>query len=282
MEFIIVTGLSGAGKSYAVRCLEDLGYYAIDNMPPQLIREFVGLVKRTSGGLEKIAFVADIRGGKFFDDLRESLDYLETEGIEYKIMYLEASDEVLIRRYKETRRTHPLAVSGNMLEGIGLERKRLEKIRDRASFVIDTSNMKVAAFHQEIKRLLLSEQEASSFTITVQSFGYKYGMPLEADWVLDLRFLPNPFYLASMKNLTGKSKKVREYVLGFPEAQAFITCITDLILRLIPHYIREGKYNLVLALGCTGGHHRSVAVANQVAAILEDKGKHVVVMHRDL
>ncbi|MDI9492464.1 MAG: RNase adapter RapZ, partial [Bacillota bacterium] len=218
----------------------------------------------------------------FFDDLRESLDYLETEGIEYKIMYLEASDEVLIRRYKETRRTHPLAVSGNMLEGIGLERKRLEKIRDRASFVIDTSNMKVAAFHQEIKRLLLSEQEASSFTITVQSFGYKYGMPLEADWVLDLRFLPNPFYLASMKNLTGKSKKVREYVLGFPEAQAFITCITDLILRLIPHYIREGKYNLVLALGCTGGHHRSVAVANQVAAILEDKGKHVVVMHRDL
>jgi len=282
MEFIIVTGLSGAGKSYAVRCLEDLGYYAIDNMPSQLIREFVGLVKRTSGGLEKIAFIADIRGGKFFDDLRESLDYLETEGIEYKIMYLEASDEVLIRRYKETRRTHPLAVSGNMLEGIGLERKRLEKIRDRASFVIDTSNMKVAAFHQEIKRLLLSEQEASSFTITVQSFGYKYGMPLEADWVLDLRFLPNPFYLASMKNLTGKSKKVREYVLGFPEAQAFITCITDLILRLIPHYIREGKYNLVLALGCTGGHHRSVAVANQVAAILEDKGKHVVVMHRDL
>ncbi|MDD2295290.1 MAG: RNase adapter RapZ [Eubacteriales bacterium] len=282
MEFIIVTGLSGAGKSHAVRCLEDLGYYAIDNMPPQLIREFVGLVKRTSGGVEKIAFVADIRGGRFFDDLRESLDYLETEGIEYKIMFMEASDEVLIRRYKETRRTHPLAVSGNMLDAIGQERKRLEKIRNRASFVIDTSNMKVAEFHQEIKRLLLSDQEANSFTITVQSFGYKYGMPAEADWVLDLRFLPNPFYLASMKNLTGKSKKVREYVLGFPEAQAFINGVVALILSLIPHYIREGKYNLVLALGCTGGHHRSVAVANRIAEILESKGKHVVVMHRDL
>ena len=282
MEFIIITGLSGAGKSHAVRCLEDLGYYAIDNMPPQLIREFVGLVKKTSGGVEKVAFVADIRGGKFFDDLKESLEYLEAEGIEYKIMYLEASDEALIRRYKETRRTHPLAISGNMLEAIGQERKRLEKIRNRASFVIDTSNMKVAKFQQEIKRLFLSDQEANSFSITVQSFGFKYGMPAEADWVLDLRFLPNPFYLASMKNLTGNSKKVREYVLGFPEAQAFITCITDLILQLIPHYIREGKYNLVLALGCTGGHHRSVAVANRIAEILESKRKHVVVMHRDL
>lgn len=282
MEFIIVTGLSGAGKSHAVRCLEDLGYYAIDNMPPQLIREFVGLVKKTTGCIEKVAFVADIRGGKFFDDLKSSLDYLETEGIEYKIIFLEASDEALIRRYKETRRAHPLAVDGNVREAIAQERERLKKIRDRASFVIDTSTMKVAAFHQEIKRLLLSDQEADSFTITVQSFGYKYGMPAEADWVLDLRFLPNPYYLSSLKNLSGRNKKVQDYVLGFPETRTFIASVTDLILSLIPHYIREGKYNLVLALGCTGGHHRSVAVAVRIAEILEEKGKHVVVMHRDL
>ncbi len=282
MEFIIVTGLSGAGKSHAVHCLEDLGYYAIDNMPPRLIREFVGLVNKTSGSIDKVAFVADIRGGRFFDDLKESLDYLETVDIQYRIMFLEASDEALIRRYKETRRNHPLAASGSLQDGITCERNRLETLRQRASFVIDTSNMKVAALHKEIKRLILSAQEAESFTITIQSFGYKYGMPAEADWVLDLRFLPNPYYLTSMRKLTGKNKKVRDYVMGFPEAQSFIDGITAMILRLIPHYIREGKYDLVLALGCTGGHHRSVAVANEMARIFEAEGKQVVVMHRDL
>ena len=169
-----------------------------------------------------------------------------------------------------------------MQEGIGKERKRLQSLRERASFVIDTSNTKVASLHKEIKRLLLSVQETESFTVTIQSFGYKYGMPTEADWVLDLRFLPNPYYLASMRKLTGKNKKVRDYVLGFPEAQHFITCITDTILRLIPYYIQEGKYDLVVALGCTGGHHRSVAVANEMGRIFEEQDKHVVVMHRDL
>lgn len=283
MEFIIVTGQSGAGKSHAVHCLEDLGYYAIDNMPPQLIRELVGLLENTcGGGIDKVAFVADIRGGRFFDDLKESLDYLEAEGIEYKVMFLEASDRALIRRYNETRRAHPLAAEGNVLAGIACERERLSEIRKRASFIIDTTNLKVAALNQEIKRLLLTEQEADSFAITVQSFGFKHGIPAEADWVLDVRFLPNPFYLASLKDLTGRSKKVSSYVLKAPEAQRFIAAVTQLVAELIPAYIREGKYRLVLAIGCTGGQHRSVAIAEAMADILSEQDKHVVVMHRDL
>lgn len=282
MEFIIITGLSGAGKSQTVHVMEDLGYYSIDNMPPKLIKEFVNLLKNSSGGIDKVAFVADIRGGEFFDDLIEGLDFLESEEIDYKVMFLEASDEALLRRYKETRRTHPLAKSGSVEEGIKSERVRLEKIKNKASFVIDTSNTKVAALNKELKRLLLSEREDESFALTIQSFGYKYGMPLEADWVLDVRFITNPFYLPSMKDLTGNSKKVSEFVLSFPEAKEFIATITALVGKLIPHYINEGKYRLVLAIGCTGGRHRSVAISNELGRIFKDENKHVVVIHRDL
>ena len=282
MEFIIVTGLSGAGKSHAIHCMEDLGYYCVDNMPPKLIKEFIHLAEKSSGRIEKAAFVVDIRGGDFFNDLMEILDDLEEEGIKYRIMFFEASDETLIRRYKETRRSHPLSQGGSVMEGIISERERLEKIRARASFVIDTSNIKVAALNQEIKRLLLSNQKEDSFNITLQSFGYKNGMPAEADWVFDVRFIPNPFYLTSMKKLSGNSKKVREYVLQFPESKEFITKATELISFLIPHYAREGKYNLVIAIGCTGGHHRSVVMVNEFAKIFKAQGKHVVVIHRDL
>lgn len=282
MEFIVVTGLSGAGKSQTVHIMEDLGYYSIDNMPPKLIKEFVNLLRNSSGGIDKVAFVADIRGGEFFDDLIEGLDFLESEEIDYKVMFMEASDETLLRRYKETRRTHPLAKDGSVKEGIKSERERLEKIKNRASFVIDTSNTKVAALSEEVKRLLLSEKEDESFAITIQSFGYKNGMPSEADWVLDVRFISNPFYLSSMKDLTGNSKRVSEYVLGFPETKEFITTITGLVDKLIPHYIHEGKYRLVLAIGCTGGRHRSVAIANEIGQIFKNQNKHVVVIHRDL
>lgn len=282
MEFIIVTGLSGAGKSHAIHCMEDLGYYCVDNMPPQLIKDFISLAKSSSGRIEKAAFVVDIRGGEFFNDLMESLDYLESEGVKYRIMFFEASDETLIRRYKETRRSHPLSQGGSVIAGIISERQRLEKIRARASFVIDTSNIKVAALNQEIKRLLLSDQKEDSFKITLQSFGYKNGMPAEADWVFDVRFIPNPYYLASMKNLTGNSKKVRDYVLQFPESKEFIARATDMITFLLPHYAREGKYNVVLAVGCTGGHHRSVVIVNEFAKIFKAQGKHVVVIQRDL
>jgi len=282
MEFIIVTGQSGAGKSHAIHCLEDLGYYAIDNMPPRLIRELIGLLQNALCGIDKVAFVADIRGGAFFDDLKESLDYLENEGIEYKVMFLEASDRALIRRYKETRRAHPLSADGLIQEGIAKERDRLAAIRERATFVIDTTNLKAAALNQEIKRLLLSDQETESFSLSIQSFGFKNGIPTEADWVLDVRFLPNPFYLSSMKKLTGRSKRVSEYVLKAPEAELFTQSVTELMLQLIPGYIREGKYHLMVAIGCTGGRHRSVAIAERIANLLEEQGKNAAVSHRDL
>lgn len=282
MDVMIVTGLSGAGKSQAIHCLEDLGYYCIDNMPPALINDFMNLTAQDKIMIEKAAFVVDIRGGEFFDDFRESLNQMKRIGVDFKIMFLEASDEVLIRRYKETRRTHPLSQSGSILEGIQAERKKLSEIRKEASYILDTSNMKTAKLNEEIKELLSAGEGGDSFTITVESFGYKHGIALDADWVFDVRFIPNPFYLASMKNLTGNSKKVQEYVLKFPESQQFVNQIHGLITDLIPMYVREGKYHLVLAFGCTGGQHRSVTMANEFARRFKADGKRVILIHRDL
>jgi len=282
MDVIIVTGLSGAGKSQAIDCMEDLGYYCIDNMPPALIKNFMDLIMRDKVTIEKAAFTIDIRGGEFFDDLKSSLDELKHAGMEFKVMFLEASNEVLIRRFNETRRTHPLACAGNTLEGITKERKRLLEIRKASDFIIDTSNMKTAQLNEEIKKLLLSEDENTSFTMSIQSFGYKYGIPLDADMVFDMRFIPNPFYLKSMKKLTGNSAKVSNYVMKFPETQEFLHTVHDLINKLIPCYIREGKSHLVLAIGCTGGQHRSVAIANELSRLFQEEGKRVITVHRDL
>lgn len=282
MDIIIVTGLSGAGKSQAINCMEDLGYYCIDNMPPALIENFMDLIMRDKVTIEKAAFTIDIRGGEFFDDLKSILDELKNTGLIFKIMFLEASDEVLIRRFNETRRTHPLACAGNTLEGITQERQRLLEIRKISDFVIDTSNMKTAQLNEEIKKLLLSEEENLSFTISIQSFGYKYGIPLDADMVFDMRFIPNPYYLKSMKKLTGNSEKVSSYVMKFPETQDFLRTVHDLIDRLIPCYTREGKFHLVLAIGCTGGQHRSVAVTNELSRQFLEEGKRVITVHRDL
>jgi len=284
MDVIIVTGLSGAGKSQAINCMEDLGYYCIDNMPPALIKSFMELIMRDNVSIEKAAFTIDIRGGEFFADLKNVLAELKNSGMEFKIMFLEASDEVLIRRFNETRRTHPLAVAaaGNTMEGIRQERERLNDIRKIADFIIDTSNMKAAKLNEEIKKLLLSEEESSSFTISIQSFGYKHGIPLDADMVFDMRFIPNPYYLKGMRKLTGNSEKVSNYVMKFKETQEFIQTVHDLINKLIPYYIREGKCHLVLAFGCTGGQHRSVAVANEFSRRLQIEGKRVVTVHRDL
>lgn len=197
-------------------------------------------------------------------------------------MFLEASDEVLIRRYKETRRAHPLSQSGSILEGIQAEREKLAEVRKEASYILDTSTMKSAKLNEEIKKLLSEGENGDSFTITLESFGYKHGMALDADWVFDVRFIPNPFYLASMKNLTGNSKKVQDYVLKFPESQMFVNEIHKLVNDLIPMYAREGKYHLVLAFGCTGGQHRSVTMANEFARRFKEEGKRVVLIHRDL
>lgn len=280
MEFIIVTGLSGAGKSQAMNCMEDLGYFCIDNMPPGLIKYFIRLSAEDKIQIEKAAFVIDIRGGEFFDEFKNSLEELKNAGLDFKILFLEASDEVLIRRFKETRRAHPL--SNSIQSGIMRERDKLREIRAMADNIIDTSSMKSAQLADEIKKLLLSEQEGEKFTLTFLSFGFKNGIPLDADLVLDVRFLPNPFYLSSMKKLTGNSKKVQDYVLKFPEATLFIETMRNLIQTLIPSYEREGKFHLVVAFGCTGGQHRSVVMTNEFSRIFLEAGKRVITLHRDL
>lgn len=282
MEILIVTGLSGAGKSQAIHFIEDMDYYCIDNMPPALIRDFVNLAAQDKMSIQKAAFVVDIRGGEFFGDLKTVLDEMRDNGTEYKLLFLEATDDVLIRRYKETRRQHPLSKTGSVREGIEAERKRLETIRKEATYIIDTSNMKAARLNLELRAVLLGEETKENFTITVESFGYKHGMPPEADWVFDMRFIPNPYYLSSMRKLTGNSKKVQDYVMKFPESQAFVTQVHAMINELIPYYIREGKYHLVLAFGCTGGQHRSVTMANKFAEIFKEEGKRVVLIHRNL
>lgn len=281
MELIIVTGLSGAGKSQAVNCMEDLGYYCVDNMPPTLINEFIELAESGGAGIDKAAFVVDIRQGRFLKDLRDCLDSFAKQGREFKVMFLEASDAVLIRRYQETRRAHPLDKI-SVKAGIDEERQRLADIRARASYVIDTSYYKIADLNEEIKRLLSSELKPDSFSITVESFGYKYGVPQEMDWMLDARFISNPFYMTSMRHLTGNNMKVREFVMRHDLARELVDSVAKLLESLVPGYIKEGKYSLKIAVGCTGGRHRSVAIANELADRLRACGKHVVVLHRDL
>ena len=279
MELIIVTGLSGAGKSQAVHCLEDIGYYCVDNMPPRLMMDFIRLAE-DKGEFKKVAFVTDIRGGQFFDDLADGISELDSSGINYKMIFLEASTQEIIKRYKETRRAHPMAPDGDLQSGIERERERLAELRKRASFVIDTTTYKTADLYSAIKHFL-GVEESDSFTLSVMSFGFKNGMPAEADWVLDVRFLPNPFYVPALKGLTGRNKKVKDYVLGGEEAEKFAGRITGMILDLIPSYIREGKYHLTVAVGCTGGRHRSVVMAEEIARRLAENGRHAVIKHRD-
>lgn len=280
MELIIVTGLSGAGKSHAKNCLEDLGYYCIDNMPPVLMGNFVRIASESKAKLSKLAFCTDIRGGEFFDDLVLGIEALKEMNVDYKIMFLEASDSVLINRYKETRRAHPLAPDGNIQQGINIEREKLAEVRKHANYIIDTSSSKVANLNAEIKRLLDSE-DVDTFKILIESFGFKNGLPPEADWVLDVRFLPNPYYVPSLKSFTGKNKKIKEYVLACPDAGIFAGRITGLVLDLIPSYIREGKYQMTLAIGCTGGRHRSVVMTEEIARRLNENGRHATIKHRD-
>ncbi len=281
MKVIIVTGLSGAGKTQAVDCLEDMGYYCIDNMPPALIKSFVDL---TSGGkgIDKAAFVIDVRGGKLFDDLKEALEEMEKSEIDYKILYLEASDRTLIKRYNETRRSHPLSEGGSAAAGLKRERERLEILRKRADYIIDTSNMKTARLWDEIKHLLTSEETSETFMINIMSFGYKKGTPIAADFVFDMRFIPNPYYVKSLRPLTGNNAKVRNYVLKHQITQDFLQKAMDMIQMLIPFYIKEGKYSLTVCIGCTGGHHRSVAVANELNSRLRENGRRTTLEHRDL
>ena len=281
MKAVIITGLSGAGKTQAIDCLEDMGYYCIDNMPPALIRSFIDLTANGKG-IDKAAFIIDVRGGSLFDDLKESLDELKNDGIDYKILYLEASDSTLIRRYNETRRTHPLAEGGSVSSGLKKEREMLQELRNQADYIIDTSNMKTAQLWAEIKQIITSGESQKSFTINITSFGYKRGTPMAGDMVFDMRFIPNPYYDKSLRPLTGNNAKVSRYVLKHQVTQDFIEKALDMVEMLIPFYIKEGKYSLNICIGCTGGHHRSVAVANELNRRLRQMGKRTTLEHRDL
>lgn len=281
MEAIIVTGLSGAGKTQAIDCLEDMGYYCIDNMPPALIKSFIDLTA-SGKGIDKAAFVIDVRGGRLFDDLKESLDELSKDEIDYKILYLEATDRTLIKRYNETRRVHPLSEGGSVESGLQKEREMLSELRKRADFIIDTSNMKSAQLWAEIKHLLTLEENQKTFMINVRSFGYKKGTPMSANLVFDMRFIPNPYYVKSLRPLTGNNAKVSKYVLKHQVTQDFLKQAMDMIDMLIPYYMKEGKYSLNIAIGCTGGQHRSVAVANELNKRLQEMGRRTTLEHREL
>lgn len=284
MKTIIVTGLSGAGKSQVMNCLEDLGYYCIDNLPPVLIESFIDLTSGENSTLEKAAFAIDVRGGELFYDMEKKLDDLAARGVEYQIIYLEASERVLIRRFNETRRQHPLSKDNGMstYEGIRREKEILENLRARADHVIDTSNMKTARLWKEVKDILTSGESEKTFVVNVMSFGYKRGVPLGADMIFDMRFIPNPYYVKSLKPLTGNNKKICDFVMRQEVTGEFLDKLEPMLEFLIPYYMKEGKYNLNLAFGCTGGHHRSVAMANEVAERLRQQGRRVTLEHRDL
>lgn len=283
MEVVIITGLSGAGKTKANDWFEDKGYYCIDNMPPSLIENFIDLSIKGNNNVKKAAFVMDIRGGIFFDDLKNVLLRLRAnENITIKILFVDASNEAIVRRYNETRRSHPLATAATTVEVIEMERNKLKELRENADFVVDTTTLKTSELFMELDRLFLGDEGAQSFVVNIMSFGYKHGIPLEADWVIDVRFIQNPFYLTSLKELTGNNKKVQNYVLSKPVAKEFLETQSKLILNLIPNYIKEGKYSLTIAFGCTGGQHRSVTMANALKKIFSQEGLRVTLEHRDL
>jgi len=281
-EFAIITGLSGAGKSEAMRTFEDMGYFCIDNLPPQLISSMGDLIALPGSKIGKVAIVSDVRGGTFFSTLVEALDKLEASGVQERILFLEASDEALVKRFKETRRRHPLAQGGRVKEAIQRERKLLQALRGRADLVVDTTNMTAHELREKIRTSFLSPSDKEGMLITVVSFGYKYGIPLDADLVIDVRFLPNPHYIEKLRPHSGKEKPVRDFVLKRPETKEFLTRFFELLNFLIPGYVSEGKSHLAIAIGCTGGTHRSVALAEETGKFLRKQGHEVFVQHRDL
>jgi UPF0042 nucleotide-binding protein len=281
-KLVIVTGLSGAGKTQAVRSLEDIGFFCVDNLPPTLIPKFADLCAQAASSINKIALVVDIRGGEFFDTLFEVLADLDARGIRYEILFLEASDETLVRRFKESRRRHPLSMHGEVLEGIREERNRLRELRGRANKIIDTSDLTVLQLKEEINGLFADSTDTSRLFVTIISFGFKYGVPLDSDLVMDVRFLPNPHYDPSLRPFTGNDPAIRDFVFNFPVTAEFTEKFSGLVEFLIPHYIKEGKTTLQIAIGCTGGRHRSVALANQLEKILRAKDFRVAVRHRDI
>ena len=281
MKIIIVTGLSGAGKTQAMDVLEDMGFYCIDNMPPSLIRNFLDMASKNKE-IEKAAFGIDVRGGSLFDDLKDALEYMKKEDVDFKILFFEATDSVLARRYNETRREHPLAHGESVAKGIKREKERLSELRSEADAIIDTSYFNNARLASEISNIVGAGKDDRTFTVNIMSFGYKHGMPVSADMVFDARFLPNPFYVEELKKLTGNDPGVRDYVMGHDIAKLFAEEVRGMIEVLIPFYKKAGKFSLSVCFGCTGGHHRSVTLANVLNEKLTDRGIRTTLEHRDL
>ena len=279
MRFVLVTGISGAGKSQTVKCLEELGFYCVDNLPPVLIPKFAEICMTSKGNIDKAALVVDIRGREMFSEVNDILNQLN---FDYEILFLEASDSTIIKRYKETRRVHPLSPDGKIIDGINKERILLSKLREKANNIIDTSKLTNSQLKDEIVNIFDKGNEHSGLIIEVTSFGFKYGIPADADLVFDVRFLPNPFYIDDLKKLTGLDVKVQEYVCGCEQTLHFLQKIEDLLEFLIPYYSDEGKTQLVIAIGCTGGMHRSVTITEKLYEILKGNKHRVIKNHRDI
>lgn len=283
MKVVIITGLSGGGKTKAADWFEDQGYYCIDNMPPQLVRNFIELSVSGKNTIEKLAIVSDVRGGSFFEALEDCInDLRQMENVESTLLFIEASVGTIVKRYNETRRSHPLTDGKANVEVIEKEKSLLSGLRRKADYIIDTTGMKTAELEHELQRIFLGNEGRSSFNVNVTSFGFKYGLPSESDMILDMRFIPNPFYIEELKPQTGNDKPVFDYVMQFEVTKTFLENFSGMVEAMIPGYIKEGKYHLNIAFGCTGGHHRSVAVANEMAKRLRDAGHRVTLTHRDV
>ncbi|RQD67365.1 MAG: RNase adapter RapZ [Tindallia sp. MSAO_Bac2] len=282
MKFVIITGVSGAGKSLTVKFMEDLGFYCVDNLPPLLIPRFAELCEKKKEMISKIAMVMDIRGGLFFDDLFPSLEDFRDLGYEYEILFLDASDAVLIKRFKETRRMHPLSQRGSIDKGLKKEREKLQHLKALASTILDTSRLTPGQLKEELRYLYQEGKPESHFLLNITSFGFKFGIPLDADLVFDVRFLQNPYYEEELRDLTGEHIKVQNYVMEKDDATAFLDKLESMLLFLLPRYMREGKHQLVIAIGCTGGKHRSVTIALEIAKRLNNSGFRTIVDHRDI
>lgn len=283
MRFVIITGMSGSGKSNAIKNFEDIGYYCIDNMPPKLFTKFAQLCTQLEGGITKVAFAVDTRSGKMFRELCNCIDEFEKEIGKLEILFLDCDSQILVKRYKESRRQHPLSDAGTILDGIEKERILLEDVRRRANYIVDTSNMKLPQLREYINTVFASDIDTKKrITVNVLSFGFKYGIPMDADLVMDVRFLPNPFYIPELKEKTGLDSEVSDYVMSFEVAQQFADKLRDMFDFLMPQYVAEGKSNIVIAIGCTGGKHRSVTLANELTRHLTDRGYNTFVNHRDI
>ncbi len=281
-QFTIITGLSGSGKTQAIRFLEDEGFFCIDNMPPMLIPQVAEVFVSMNGKYEKIAFVIDIRLGELINELLDNIKWLRDSGYECKLLFLNADDETLVKRYKETRRTHPLSGKKGLLDSIKRERKALEKLYLAADFVIDTSNISSQQLHSKLNEIYKDKENDNNIVVNISAFGFKYGIPLDSDLVFDVRCFPNPFYIDNLKEKTGLNKEVRDYVMSFKPAKDFFEKLKDMILSLLPLYIEEGKNTLSISIGCTGGKHRSVTIAKLLGKALKENDYKVNIIYRDI